>query len=164
VIVVFGTAAYAGLRAAPWLPVFKKDIDRILKLAQVKDSDLVYDLGCGDGRVITAMANNSQAQVVGYEVSFLLYLWTSLKIFFLGLPKRVEIRYADFLWRDLGQATVIFCFLTPMAMKKLSPKFKKELKSGTRIISYSFSLPDWQPREVNRPDGRSIPIYYYVVD
>ncbi len=164
IFLVFGTAAYAGMRAAPWLPVFKKDIDRIIQLAQIKDDDLVYDLGCGDGRVIAAMANNTQAQFVGYEVSFLLYLLAKLKIIFLGLSKRVEIRYADFLRRDLGQAKIIFCFLTPMAMKKLAPKFKKELKKGTRIISYSFSLPDWQPRAISRLDDRSIPIYYYVVD
>jgi len=164
IIIAFGTAAYAGMRAAPWLPVFKKDLDRIMQLARIKEDDLVYDLGCGDGRVLAAMANNTPAQFVGYEVSFLLYLLAKLKVIFLGLSKRVEVRYADFLRRDLGQATVIFCFLTPMAMKKLSPKFKNELPAGTRIISYSFSLPDWQPREVSRPDDKSIPIFYYIVD
>jgi len=142
----------------------KKDLDRIMQLARIQEDDLVYDIGCGDGRVLAAMANNSPAQFVGYEVSLLLYLLARLKVIFLGLSKRVEIRYADFLRRDLGQASVIFCFLTPMAMKKLSPKFKNELPKGARIISYSFSLPDWQPREVSRPDDRSIPIYYYVVD
>jgi SAM-dependent methyltransferase len=163
IIIAFGSAAYAGLRAAPWLPVFKKDLDRILKLARIRDNDLVYDLGSGDGRVVAALAHNSAAHIVGYEISLLLYIWSRLKLLFCGLWARVEIRYADFLTRDLSQATVIFCFLTPMAMKKLAPKFRKELKQGTRIISYSFSLPDWEPRLVERRTPTSIPIFYYEV-
>ena len=163
ILLVFGTAAYAGMRASPWVPVFKRDIERVLKLADVKDNDLVYDLGSGDGRIVVAIAHNSDANVIGFEVSFVPYLWSRLKILFLGLPKRVEVRYGDFLLRDLSQASVIFCFLTPMAMKKLSPKFRKELKKGTRIISYSFSLPDWPPAEIDKM-ARRMSIYKYVVD
>jgi tRNA A58 N-methylase Trm61 len=164
IIIVFGSAAYAGMRAAPWLPVFKKDLDRILKLANISDTDTVYDLGSGDGRVVAALAHNSGAHIVGYEISLLLYVWSRMKLLFCGLRTRVEIRYADFLKRDLSQATVIFFFLTPMATKKLAPKFRKELKKGTRIISYSFSLPDWTPRQVERRTPTSIPIFYYEVD
>lgn len=164
ILLIFGTAAYAGMRAAPWVPVFKKDIERILRLAEVKDDDLVYDLGSGDGRVVVALANNSEAQITGYEVSFIPYLWSKIKVLLLGLSKRVEIRYADFLSRDLSQASVIFCFLTPMAMKKLEPKFRKELKKGTRVISYSFSIHGWQPVMVDKPTEKSIPIFKYVVD
>jgi len=164
ILLVFGTAAYAGMRAAPWVPVFKKDIERILRLVEVKDDDLVYDLGVGDGRVIVALANNSQAQFVGYEVSFIPYLWSKIKVLLLGLSKRVEIRYADFLSHDLSQASVVFCFLTPMAMKKLEPKFRKEFKKGTRVISYSFFIHNWQPTEVDKPTEKSIPIFKYVVD
>lgn len=164
ILVIFGSAAYAGMRAAPWLPVFKRDLDRILKLVNIQPGDVVYDLGSGDGRVLVALANNSQAQIVGYEISFLLYVWSKIKIAVQGLSRRIEVRYADFLKRDLGQANVVFCFLTPMAMKKLAPKFKQELRKGTRIVSYSFSLPDWTPRQVERRDEHSIPIFYYVVD
>lgn len=164
IVFFFGSAAYAGWRAAPWLPAFKKDMERIIKLAELKDDDLVYDLGSGDGRVVIALANNSRAQFVGYEISLIMYCWSRLKIFFSGLGKRVEIRCSDFLTNDLSQATVIFCFLTPMAMKKLSIKFQKELKKGTRIVSYSFSLPDWQPLVTDKPDTTSIPIYKYIVD
>lgn len=163
ILLVFGTAAYAGMRASPWVPVFKRDIERVLKLADVKDNDMVYDLGSGDGRIVIAIAHNSQASVVGFEISFLPYLWSKLKILFLGLPQRVEVRFGDFLSRDLSQASVIFCFLTPMAMKKLSPKFRKELKKGTRIISYSFKIPDWEPTMIDRLDKR-MSIYKYVVD
>lgn len=163
IILVFGTAAYAGILAAPWVPVWKKDIERILKLANVKDNDLIYDLGSGDGRIVCAIANNSKARVVGYEISFMPYLWSKMKILFSRCSKRVEIRYGDFLKKDLSQANTIFCFLTPMAMEKLAPKFRKELKPGTKIISYSFSLPDWTVKSVDKPDKKSNPIFYYVV-
>ena len=165
VLLVFGTAAYAGLQAAPWVPVFKKDIERIIKLVDIQEGDVVYDLGCGDGRVLVALANNSRARLlVGYEISFIPYLWSKLRFLFLGLGSRAEVRYANFLRRDLGQADVIFCFLTPMAMRRLEPKFASELRRGTRIVSYSFSLPRWQPVTVDRADEKSIPIFKYVVD
>jgi len=111
-------------------------------VADVQEGELVYDLGCGDGRVVVALANNSPAElIVGYEVSLIPYIWSRLRIIFLGLSKRIDVRYGDFLNRDLSSADVIFCFLTPMAMKRLQPKFEKELKKGTRIISYSFHIP-----------------------
>jgi len=164
ILLVFGTALYAGFRAAPWLPVFKKDIERIIKLADVQDGDLVYDLGSGDGRIVVALANNTEAElIVGYEVSIIPYLWSRLRILFLGLSKQVEIRYGDFLNRDLGPANVIFCFLTPMAMKRLQPKFAKELKPGTRVVSYSFHIPKWQPVIKDQPDDYSMPIFKYII-
>jgi len=165
ILLVFGTAAYAGLKAAPWVPVFKKDIERILRLANISENDTVVDLGSGDGRILAAVANNSKAQVIiGYELSFVPYLWSKIKMIILGLSKRVEVRYSDFLTRDLSQATVIFCFLTPMAMKKLKPKFRKELKIGTKVISYSFSIQDWHPEVIDKPNEKSMTIYKYVID
>ncbi|MBU0598371.1 hypothetical protein KKF61_05300 [Patescibacteria group bacterium] len=165
IFLIFGSAAYAGLKASPWLPVKGIDVERVIKLAGVKPDDVVYDLGSGDGRIIIGIANNSEAtMIVGYEISFILYVWSKIRIWFLGLKHRIEIRGVDFLSRDLSQASVIFVFLTPMAMKKLSTKFKKELRPGTRIISYSFSLPDWQPVEIDRPNNKTIPIFKYVVD
>jgi len=165
IVVIFGSALYAGFRASPWLPIFKRDVERILDLAAIKTGDKVYDLGSGDGRVLIALANNSEAElVVGYEVSLIPYIISKIRIWFLRLGSRVEVRYADFLSRDLESANVIFCFLTPKAMKKLEPKFRKELKPGTRIVSYSFSLPNWSTTEVSKPEKNSMPIFKYVVD
>ncbi len=162
VLLFFGTAAYAGFVAAPWIPVWKKDIERILRLARIRDNELVYDLGSGDGRVISAMVNTTQARVIGYEVSMPLFLWSWVKLFALGQRKRGYVRFADFFRTDLSQADVIFCFLTPKAMQKLSEKFKRELRPGTRVISYAFFLPGWDVESVDKPDSRSTPIFSYV--
>lgn len=165
IILLFGSALYAGLRASPWLPIFKRDVKRIIELAAIKKGDKVYDLGSGDGRVLIALANNSEAELlVGYEVSLIPYIISKIRIWFLRLGSRVEIRFGDFLRRDLGSADVIFCFLTPKAMKKLEPKFSQELKPGTRIVSYSFSLPNWSTDVVSKPAKDSMPIFKYVVD
>ncbi|MDD5039906.1 MAG: hypothetical protein PHY34_02030 [Patescibacteria group bacterium] len=165
ILLVFGTAAYAGFRASPWLPVFKKDIQRIVTLAGINERDVVYDLGSGDGRILIALANNTKARlVVGYEISFLLYFWSKVRVWFRGFSKRIEVRYGDFLNRDLGQADVLFCFLTPKAMKKLGLKFQHELHPGTTVISYSFPIPGWHAVAKDHPDERHIPIYKYIID
>lgn len=165
IIVVFGTAMYASFRAAPWLPVFKRDIKRIIEFSDIKKGEKVFDLGCGDGRVLIGLANNTMAEyLIGYEISFLFYVWSKLRILFLGLSKKVDVIFGDFLMRDLSSADVIFCFLTPMAMKKLKPKFEKELKKGTRIISYSFSIPGWTEEAINQPSEFDLPIHKYIID
>lgn len=165
IILVFGTAMYASFRAAPWLPVFKRDIKRIIEFADVKKGDKVFDLGCGDGRVLIGLANNTQAEyLIGYEISFLFYIWSKLRVIFMGLSKKAEIRFGDFLMKDLSSADVIFCFLTPMAMKKLKPKFEKELKKGTKIISYSFTIPGWTDAGINQPNDFDLPIHKYIID
>jgi len=164
IILVFGTAVYASFRAAPWLPVFKKDIKRIIKFSGIKKGDKVFDLGCGDGRVLIGLANNTEAEyLIGYEVSFLFYVWSKLRVFFTRLSRQVEIRYGDFLNKDLSSADVVFCFLTPMAMKKLKPKFEKELQPGTTIISYSFTIPGWKEIETSQPEDHDMPIHKYRV-
>ena len=165
IILIFGTAMYASFRAAPWLPVFKRDIKRIIEFSEIKKGDKVFDLGCGDGRVLIGLANNTGAEyLIGYEISFLFYVLSKLRIFFLGLSKKVDIRFDDFLMKDLSSADVVFCFLTPMAMKKLKPKFEKELKKGTRVISYSFMIPGWTDIGINQPNDDDLPIHKYIID
>ena len=165
IVLVFGSAVYASFRAAPWLPSFKRDIARIIKLANVQPGEVVYDLGSGDGRILVALANATPAErVVGYEVSLLLYIWSRVRIAFLGLSGKAEVRFSDFYRHDLSQANVIFCFLTPRAMKRLGEKFRRELRPGTRIISYSFSIPGWKKIVEDQPVQEAMPIHSYVVD
>ncbi|MFA6908755.1 MAG: class I SAM-dependent methyltransferase [Patescibacteria group bacterium] len=161
ILIIFGTAAYASYRAAPWLPVRKKDLRRIVESAQIGPHDVVYDLGSGDGRVVIAFARLSNARVVGFDISLLPYVYSRLRMLVSGLWRRVEIRFTDFFNADLSPATVVFCFLTPMAMRKLAPKFMSELHAGVRIISYSFSIPGWTAERIDKPHQDSIPIFVY---
>jgi hypothetical protein len=164
VIFILFSLAYAGISAAPWVPLPQREIRRMLKLARVGPGDLVYDLGSGDGRILILAAQEFGARGLGFEISALPYIFSKIRIWLSGLNQKIKIKYASFYSHDLGGAKVITVFLTPMAMKKLSPKFKKELKPGTQIVSYAFALKDWQPLKIDKPDPKIMAIYLYQVD
>jgi SAM-dependent methyltransferase len=161
-IIVFGTAAIAGFKAAPFVPTRGKDIKRFLNFGQIKPGQLVYDLGAGDGRLVLALARDYQARVVGFELSLLPYLWAKIKIKFSGLSGRANIVYKDFYQADLSKADAVVCFLTPMAMNKLKPKFEKELKKNAKVVSYAFEIKGWPNRDVSKPQPDDTAIYRHV--
>ncbi|MDD5342188.1 MAG: class I SAM-dependent methyltransferase [Patescibacteria group bacterium] len=160
-VLFFGTALLAGVLAAPWLPTRKKDLKRLLDLASIQRDELVYDLGSGDGRLLINAAKQYGARGVGFEISFFHWLWSILNVWLSGCQGRIKIRYRNFFREDFGPADVIVCFLTPWAMRKLKPKVAKELRPGSRFVSYSFSLPDSQPVAVSKPESNSNAIYLY---
>ncbi len=163
ILFVFGSALYASVRAAPWVPVRRPDLVRIIELMQEASPSLMYDLGSGDGRILLALAQNSQARVIGYEVSFLVYLVSHVRVLFSGLRRRIEVHYGDFFSKNFSSADWVFCFLTPSAMKKLAPKFRAELTPGAWIVSYAFSIPGWVPERVDKPTQDSLPIFVYRI-
>lgn len=158
-IVVAGTAAWAGWRAAPFVPTRQRDVERMLRLAEVKPGELVYDLGAGDGRFLLAAARRG-ARAVGFEISILPFLIACLRLA-LGRATAARIELKDFFRQDLSAADVIVCFLTPAAMAKLGPKFSRELKPGARIVSYAFSLPGWTPAVKDKPTPQTMSVYLY---
>lgn len=160
VLCAAGTAAWAGLRAAPYLPTRRQDVTRMLGLADLKPDELVYDLGAGDGRFLIAAAK-LQARAVGFEISLLPYLAGRWRLALAGVGRQAQIRWQDFFHVNLNQANVIVCFLTPGAMAKLSPKFKTELRPGTRIVSYAFSLPGWTPVRKDKPAPHDMTVWLY---
>ena len=129
---------------APWVPTSFKKIHKMLKLAQLKPNEVVYDLGSGDGRALIIAARNFSAQAVGIEINPLYCFFTKLAITIFGLRKEVKIICGDFFAQDLTQADVVICYLTQPTNKKLMKKFEKELRPGTRIISHVFTFPKWQ--------------------
>ena len=162
ILLIFGTMAWAALSAAPYVPLFKRDIRRMLKLAKAGPSDIIYDFGSGDGRIlITASKEFKVKKCVGFEISFLPYIFSRIKILVLGLNKCIDIIPKNFYNQNINKATIITCFLTPKAMKKLGPKFQRELKPGARVVSYAFSIPSLNPVKVDKPTPKSTSIYLY---
>ncbi|NUM25217.1 MAG: class I SAM-dependent methyltransferase [Candidatus Buchananbacteria bacterium] len=160
ILLGLGTFALGGVLAAPWVPLWKKDVRRMLELAEVKPGETVYDLGAGDGRIIIIAAKEFGATATGFEVAVLPFLWGYIKIKVLGLSKKAKLKYNNFFNQDLSQADVICVFLTPEAMKKLKPKFQKEKNKNCRIVSYAFKIPDWEPEKVSKGPGETS-IYLY---
>jgi SAM-dependent methyltransferase len=163
VLFITGSAAWAGLRAAPYLPTRQKDVERMLRLANIQPGELVYDLGAGDGRFIISAAKNFKARGVGYEISFIPWLVGKIRLARARTGGDVQLRFQDFFHVDLSAANVVVCFLTPPAMAKLAPKFRTELKPGTRIISYAFALPGFEPKLKDKPTPTTMAVFVYQV-
>jgi len=119
-------------------------VHEMLAMAKVGPGDNVYDLGCGDGRIIVTAARRYGAKAVGIELDPLRFLWCQILITVLGLRDRVRIVYGDFFKQDLSAASVVTCYLLTVTNKKLEGKFKSELNPDTRVVSNYFIFPGLQ--------------------
>jgi hypothetical protein len=126
---------------APWVPTPMRKVRKMLEMAGVGPGDLVYDLGCGDGRTIITAARSYGARSVGIEIDPLRYLWCQVLITGLGLRDRVRVIYGSFYRQDLSEASVVTCYLLQSTNEKLEGKLMRELDPGTRIVSNSFTFP-----------------------
>ncbi|MEK7569923.1 MAG: SAM-dependent methyltransferase [Patescibacteria group bacterium] len=158
---LIASAAWAGFKAAPWVPTWAKDFDRVRDLAALQATDTVYELGAGEGRLLKVFAATEAKKIIGYELSLLPFFIAWLR-FRRSVP-RVQVLCQNFFHVNFHPANVIFCFLTPPAMRKLKRKFEAECRPGTRIISYAFSIPGWTPDRVDKPMPNAMTIYRYVV-
>jgi len=159
ILVLAGSASYAGWRAAPWAPTFKADSKRFLKLADIKPGQKVYDLGCGDGRLVLA-AGEAGAIATGFEISLLPYLIAKWRILRSPFKKKCSIKFKDF-WRvSLSDADIVYFFLMPKIFTKIKAKLEKELKPGAKIIIYAWPMEGWTPIAADCPTGKT-PIYVY---
>lgn len=128
---------------SPWWRTSDEAIRQAFKLAGTKSSDVVYDLGSGDGKTLVISAKEFGAKTVGIEIDPLRFYISKLLVMFTGLSDKVEVRRENFLKSDFSDATVIFVYLVPKALQRLKPKFLEKLKGGTRIVSikYKVDLP-----------------------
>ena len=113
----------------------------MLELANVGPQDTVYDLGCGDGRLIISAAREYGARAVGIEIDPIRFIWCQLMITGFGLRRRVKVRFGDFFKKDLSGATVITSYLLQDTNKRLESKFDAELQPGARVVAYNFKFP-----------------------
>ena len=125
---------------APWWRTNRKTARAICDLAKITRSDLVYDLGCGDGTFIITASKEYNASAVGIEIEPSRFLISKIRIIFNGLSSKATVKRENFFDTDLSKATVVVVYLIPKTLEKLLPKFQKELKKGTRIVSYKYPL------------------------
>lgn len=161
VFVILLTLAYGGISAAPWVPLWRRDINRLLTIAQVKENETVIDLGAGDGRIVRLAAGAFKARAIGYEIALLPFLIGYITILMHPARRRISWRYRNFFNVDLSEADVVCIFLTPAAMQKLKTKLETELRPGTRVVSFAFSMPGWQPQVVDKPNKKTTAVYCY---
>lgn len=123
------------------MPSSMQVVNRMMEMAEVGPDDVVYDLGCGDGRMLIAAARRFHARAVGIEIDPLRYIWCQFLITILGQRKRIRIVFGNLFNQDISEADVVMCYLMPDALQKLEKKFKQELRSGTRVVSNRFAFP-----------------------
>ena len=147
-------------QGALFVSTTKTRIAAFMEAVPMKKGQTLVDLGCGDGRVLRWASKRYDVKAIGFEINLLAYF--KAKILSFG-RKNLEIRSKNFWSQNLGNADVVFCYLYPDVMRKLSTKLKTELQPGTLIVSCNFALPGFRPLRVLRPDGslHNDPIYIY---
>lgn len=157
-LAIAGTYAYAGWKAAPWVPTRKNHVARAIALAGELEGKRFVDLGCGDGRLVCEAAEHG-AIAEGYEISlvpYLLALWRSR-----ALPN-ASIYYKS-LWKaELSNADIVYLFLMPKIADRMKEKLEQELRPGSIVITYVWPMEGWSIEGEDAVRGE-VKLYKYVL-
>jgi len=134
---------------APFVPSPVPVIQQMLKLADLKPGEVLFDLGAGDGRTVMMAAKSFGARAVGVELREDLAKKALSTIHDNGLADRVTIVNGDLFTVNLTSADVVFLYLTTSANEKIRPKLETELKKGVRIVSHDYEIVGWKPVKVD---------------
>lgn len=140
----------------PYVPTDNSVVDGMLKLAGVKSSDIVYDLGCGDGRIVVRAAKNYGAHGVGVDINPSRIQEARENAKRNNVESLVKFEEGDLFDANIQNATVVTLYLLPSVNLRLRPKLLKDLKPGTRIVSHSFDMGDWKPEKEEQVEGATI--------
>ena len=151
-------------RGVPFVPLTKKQLEVINKHIKLKSTDRIIDLGCGDGRVLRIFEKQGVKDLTGYEINFWIYLLARIKN---KISKsKSKIYFKDFKKVGLSEYNIVFCYLSDYCMNSLREKFDKELRPGTKIISYLFEVKDWHKPKIiyaNKENKKSGKIFVYKI-
>src|SRR5437899_2032922 len=158
--------------AGPYVPTPWVIVEQMLKLADIRGEDVVYDLGSGDGRLVITAAKRFKARGVGIELQPELIGLANAGAKKEEVADRVKFIQGDLFETDIREATVVTLYLLPRYVTRLVPRFLAELRPGTRIVSHDYPLSPWKPDKdvtMDVPEKEMISgttwtrLYYYVV-
>jgi cyclopropane fatty-acyl-phospholipid synthase-like methyltransferase len=150
---------------APYVSTPEPVVKAMLRMASVRQSDVVYDLGCGDGRIVIAAARDFGARGVGIDIDPRRIDEANAAARSAGVSARVRFAVQDLFKTDFSEATVMALYLFPELNAKLLPKLRAELKPGARVVSHRFGIGDWAPdrKETVWSDTMEHDIYAWTV-
>ena len=132
-------------------------VDRMLAMARVGPADVVYDLGCGDGRIVITAAKAHGARGVGIDLDPKRIEEANANLKAAGVEGRVKFVQADLFHSDFSEASVVMLYLLPHVNLSLRPQLWRQLKLGTRVVSHAFDMgPEWPPDATDSVDGQMI--------
>jgi SAM-dependent methyltransferase len=149
-----------------YLPSAADVVTRMLDLAQVGPEDVVFDLGCGDGRIVIAAARDRGARGVCVDIDASLVARSRHNADTAGVADRIEFRHADMFDTNLRTATVVALYLSPSLNVRLRPKLFREVRPGAWIVSHNFPMGDWLPDTVVRvtwPSGTTSAVQAWLL-
>jgi SAM-dependent methyltransferase len=134
---------------APYSPTPPDVVERMLRLAGVGSRDVLYDLGCGDGRIVIAAARTFGARGVGIDIDPALVAQAQTNAKKAGVESRVTFRVQDAMTVDVSEATVVSLYLLAASNVKLRPILTRDLRPGARIVAHNYPIGDWEPDVVD---------------
>ena len=166
-LIVWAMRSAAPQKLAPYVQTPQDVVDRMLEIAHVGRDDVVYDLGCGDGRLVITAAKKYGARGVGVDFDLNRVKESQANAQKAGVEGLVEFRQQDALTVDVSPATVVTLYLLTSSNLKLRPILTKTLRPGARIVSHQFGMGDWQPEAqetLTEADGSPHILYLWRVD
>ena len=163
VVCVYAQESQRGInKDAPYVPTLPEIVDEMLRLANVGRDDVVYDLGCGDGRlVIAAVKKFGAKRGVGVDIDPERIRESNENAHAAGVANRVKFIQQDLFNTDIKEATVVTLYLLPEVNLRLRPKLLAELKPGTRVVSNAFDMGDWKYEKITFVGEQ--PIYFWTI-
>ena len=151
---------------APYVPTPMVVVEKMLEMVKVTKDDILYDLGCGDGRIVITAARKYGTRGVGLDLDPERIKESKAYAKQAGVEDLVEFRLQDVMKSDISEATVVTLYLLPESNALLRPILEEQLKDGARVVSHNYHMPDWQPREigyteVTTGDGETHTIFAY---
>jgi len=140
----------------PYVSTPYEVVNEMIRLADVKASDVVYDLGCGDGRLVIEAAKKTGCRGVGVDIDAELIAASESNARAAGVEDRVRFVRQDFFETDIREATVMLIYLFTNVNIRLRPKFLSEMRPGSRLVSHAFDLGDWRPDLSTRVGSRQV--------
>jgi SAM-dependent methyltransferase len=147
-------------KLAPFVTSPIKIVDRMLELAHLRPGETLYDLGCGDGRILIEAAGKYKVKAVGVEISPKLVAEAQANIEKSGLSDQASVIKGDLLDTDLSSADVVTIYLATSLNQRLRPRLERFLRAGARVISHDYAVPGWKPSHVERTDDRHVHLIY----
>jgi SAM-dependent methyltransferase len=144
-----------------YVPTPQEVVHAMLTAAKVTKNDVVYDLGCGDGRIVITAAKEFGARGIGIDIDPQRIKEANENAVKAGVTDKVKFLLQDLFESDFREASVVSLYLLPSLNLKLRPKLLKELKPGSRIVSHAFDMGDWAPEQTIDVDGRTV--YLWIV-